>query len=79
LKAANTIEAAPHRVERKQAFAEEPVTTRIRRRQEANADLRGDDHGDEVTEGITPRPQRTFQERIATERQRPQTLENDGR
>src|SRR5262249_35122300 len=37
LKAANTIEAAPQRVERKQAAAEEPVTARIRRRQEANA------------------------------------------
>jgi hypothetical protein len=36
LKAANTIEAAPQRVERKQAEAEEPVTARIRRRQEAN-------------------------------------------
>jgi hypothetical protein len=32
LKAANTIEAAPQRVQRKQAAAEEPVTARIRRR-----------------------------------------------
>jgi hypothetical protein len=36
LKAANTIEATPQRVRQKQSSAEEPVTTRIRRRQEAN-------------------------------------------
>jgi flagellar biosynthesis GTPase FlhF len=35
LKAANTIEATPQRVQRKQAAAEEPITARIRRRQEA--------------------------------------------
>lgn len=34
LKSANTIEATPQRVQRKQATAEEPVTARIRRRQE---------------------------------------------
>jgi N12 class adenine-specific DNA methylase len=36
LKAANTIEAAPQRLRQKQSTAEEPVTTRIRRRHEAN-------------------------------------------
>ncbi|HLW68692.1 MAG TPA: helicase-related protein, partial [Gemmataceae bacterium] len=35
LKAANTIEATPQRVRQKQSSAEEPVTARIRRRQEA--------------------------------------------
>jgi hypothetical protein len=34
LKAANTIEATPQRVQRKQSTAEEPTTARIRRRQE---------------------------------------------
>lgn len=34
LKAANTLEEAPQRTERKQTIAEEPITARIRRRQE---------------------------------------------
>ncbi|WP_202594955.1 DEAD/DEAH box helicase family protein [Blastopirellula marina] len=34
LKAANTLEATPQRTERKQTIAEEPITARIRRRQE---------------------------------------------
>jgi N12 class adenine-specific DNA methylase len=37
LKAANSIEAAPQRAQQKQATAEEPVTSRIRRRREAPA------------------------------------------
>ncbi len=86
LKAANTIEAAPQRVQRKQAAAEEPITARIRRRQQADA---------EVSEAVQPghapaaeaandnhhadndnQPRNssvkplTFQERIALERQR---------
>jgi hypothetical protein len=86
LKAANTIEAAPQRVQRKQAAAEEPITARIRRRQETNT---------EVSEAVQPsripaveaandnhhtdtdnQPRNssvkplTFQERIALERQR---------
>jgi hypothetical protein len=86
LKAANTIEAAPQRVQRKQAAAEEPITARIRRRQEADT---------EISEAVPPgRPSAaeaandnhhadndnqprngsvtplTFQERIALERQR---------
>jgi hypothetical protein len=36
LKAANTIEATPQRARQKQAAAEEPVTARIRRRQDAH-------------------------------------------
>jgi hypothetical protein len=47
LKAANTIESAPQRVQRKQAAAEEPITARIRRRQEANT---------EVSETVQPGP-----------------------
>ncbi len=48
LKAANTIEAAPQRVQRKQAAAEEPITARIRRRrQETNT---------EVCEAVQPDP-----------------------
>jgi hypothetical protein len=39
LKAANTIAAAPQRVQRKQAAAEEPITARIRRRQEASTEV----------------------------------------
>jgi hypothetical protein len=35
LKAANTIDAAPQRVQQKHSTAEEPVTARIRRRKEA--------------------------------------------
>ncbi|MGH7213073.1 MAG: hypothetical protein ACREF1_16630, partial [Acetobacteraceae bacterium] len=38
LKAANTIEATPQRIQRKESSAEEPVTVRIRRRQEANTE-----------------------------------------
>ena len=80
LKAANTIEATPQRVQRKQAAAEEPITARIRRRQEANS---ATDHA--IEHGASPQPPAplppavgvissgrqpmTFQERIAMERQ----------
>jgi ribonuclease HI len=86
LKAANTIEAAPQRVQRKQAAAEEPITTRIRRRQEANTEVSeavqlGHAPGTEATNDNHhadndnhPRngsaKPLTFQERIALERQR---------
>jgi exonuclease VII large subunit len=81
LKAANTIEAAPQRVQRKQAAAEEPITARIRRRQEANTEAgeaippgetpgvegaNDDRHADNDSQ---PRKPLTFQERIALERQ----------
>jgi hypothetical protein len=64
IKAANTIEAAPQRVQRKQAAAEEPVTIRIRKRQPATASADGP--GIQDTEAIKPL---SFQERIAMERQ----------
>jgi hypothetical protein len=82
LKAANTIETTPQRVQSKQATAEEPITPRIRKRQEANS---ASDHpvgGDVSPEpsALQPPPAAgddssalqpmTFQERIATERQR---------
>jgi hypothetical protein len=77
LKAAHTIEATPQRAERKQVAAEEPVTARIRRRQEANS-VAGDavrTEG-ELEEGITRsaeipgNPQLSFCQRIQMERQR---------
>jgi hypothetical protein len=81
LKAANTIENTPQRVQSKQATAEEPITARIRKRQEANS------ASDQSVEGdVSPEPSAlqppaagddssalqpmTFQERIAMERQR---------
>ncbi|MCC6580455.1 MAG: DEAD/DEAH box helicase family protein, partial [Phycisphaeraceae bacterium] len=85
LKAANTIEATPQRVERKQSTAEEPITARIRRRQEAQVTPGPADGHDPVMESgveVQPvqeenspeAPSMTFQERIALERQR----KNDG-
>ncbi len=82
LKAANTIETTPQRVQSKQATAEEPITARIRKRQEANS---ASDHP--VEGDVSPEPSilqpplaagddstagqpMTFQERIAMERQR---------
>jgi hypothetical protein len=81
LKAANTIEATPQRVQRKHAAAEEPITARIRKRQEADS---ASDHPAE--QQVSPQPSApqppaggedssagqpmTFQEQIATERQR---------
>lgn len=80
LKAANTIEATPQRVERKQAAAEEPITARIRRRQEAHAAPGQADGPDAAMEPASdaesikqensPDTPITFQERIALERQR---------
>jgi hypothetical protein len=77
LKAANTIETTPQRVQRKQAAAgEEPITARVRRRQEANA-VSTQAMVTEVTAEAGPvstrhssgKPTMTFQERIALERQ----------
>jgi hypothetical protein len=79
LKAANTIEAAPQRVERKQAAAEEPITARIRRRTEAIPASDPASQPDAPSPTGTPadraqdsstKPQMTFQERLAVERQR---------
>lgn len=79
LKAANTIEATPQRVQRKQAAAEEPITARIRRRQEAHpASGQAGEHDAlmEAASEVQPaeenspgKPPMTFQERIALERQ----------
>jgi len=80
LKVANTIEAAPQRVRQKQSSAEEPVTARIRRRTEAlpasEAEIQPDaaSSAGEVlppaAEENSPKPPMTFQERLATERER---------
>jgi hypothetical protein len=82
LKAANSIETVPQRVQLKQATAEEPITARIRKWQEANS---ASDHSVESDVSAEPpalqpptaagedssvdQPM-TFQERIAMERQR---------
>jgi N12 class adenine-specific DNA methylase len=78
LKAAHTIEAAPQRAERKHVAAEEPVTARIRRKQETgypsdqdrNHDGQPDDQKPVQPAGNEASPDKptTFQERIARER-----------
>src|SRR5262249_29899570 len=80
LKAANTIETTPQRVQRKQAAAEEPITARIRKRQEANDDTveppspeaANDNHhaADDNQRTDLSVKQMTFQERITLDRQR---------
>lgn len=81
LKAANTIEATPQRTERRQTAAEEPITARIRRRQEGHsANNQAGEHdaameaADKVRqaeqEDSPGKPSMTFQERIILERQR---------
>ena len=80
LKAAHNIDATPQRVRQKHSSAEEPVTARIRRRVEGSAANEAI-HSDAGTEtGIAPtlqlpensasKPQMSFRERIAMERQR---------
>ena len=78
LKGANTIDAAPQRVQRKHVSAEEPIAARIRRRQEEMLTLDQAGQQDErPTEAATAAPEpnlsarpMTFQERVAIERQR---------
>jgi len=83
LKAAHSIEATPQRVRQKHSTAEEPVTARIRRRQEANPVSVQAAEPDTATSeaGAAPTPEATsqnsstnvpttFQQRIAMERQR---------
>lgn len=80
LKAANTIEATPQRARQKHSTAEEPITARIRRRQEAHpAPGLAADHSalqpatdmqQDERDKSPARPPLTFQERIAQERQR---------
>jgi hypothetical protein len=81
LKGANAIEATPQRAGKKQVSAEEPITARIRRRQEANYDselsveadgeLRGAEGSPMALAGANPasKPPQSFQERITLERQ----------
>jgi len=81
LKAANSIEATPQRVRQKQESAEEPVTARIRRHQEAvsasdqairpdAASGAGAEQQTESAQHSSIKSPLTFQERIAMERQR---------
>jgi len=66
LKAANTIEATPQRIQRKQAAAEEPITARIRRRQE---DTRLTNEAGSSESAAQEPKALSFQERIKRERQ----------
>jgi hypothetical protein len=81
LKAAHSIESTPQRVRQKQSTAEEPVTARIRRRTEAipaSGEATQPDAASPAGESVPPasrenssnKPQMTFQERIAMERER---------
>ncbi len=82
LKAARSVEATPQRIQSKQATAEEPITARIRKRQEANSASAHPVEGDVSPEpsALAPPPAAgedssagqpmTFQERIALERKR---------
>ncbi len=70
LKAANSVEATPQRVRPKQSTAEEPITSRIRRRAESMpAAGSTNDAGAIPVAGITQQQSMTFQERLARERQ----------
>ena len=71
LKAANTIETTPQRVQSKQATAEEPITARIRKRQEA---LIAETPAQEADESAADAM--SFRERILRERQ--QNAEGEG-
>jgi len=81
IQAANTIDAAPQRDRYKPSSAEEPITSRIRRRTEAvpasdpiaEFDFAADDGGADQgarTQSASVDPPNTFQERIIVERQR---------
>ncbi|MBX9580303.1 MAG: DEAD/DEAH box helicase family protein [Gemmataceae bacterium] len=78
LKAANAIEAAPQRGGQTQATAEEPITARIRRRQEQTGTgtaqpggMSGPDTESTLSDagsGTAERPPRSFRDRIRLER-----------
>lgn len=81
LKAINTIEATPQRARQKHSTAEEPITARIRRRQEAHSATGQAGEHDAAVEPVSEvqsiqeenspgTPPMTFQERIALERKR---------
>ena len=70
VKAAHSIEATPQRARQKNSSAEEPVTARIRRRTEAVATSQpGPGLPPESARDSSSKPQPTFQERVAAERQ----------
>jgi hypothetical protein len=76
LKAATTVEAMPQRARQKQSTAEEPVTARIRRRQEASTASAQAPEADADTSipAATPqtpsaKTQPTYQQRLINERQ----------
>jgi len=80
LKAAHNIEATPQRVRQKSSSAEEPVTARIRRRQETNpvsgeaVEAKGGPGAGETSppplaENSSRKSLKTFQERFVMERQ----------
>jgi hypothetical protein len=81
IKAANTIEGTPQRARQKRSSAEEPITARIRRRQEANpaSDQAVQPDGvsgaretlpGAVRQDSAGKPPLSFRERITLERQR---------
>ena len=81
LKAAHSIEATPQRARQKHSSAEEPVTARIRRRQETNTvageagKADGESGAGETSlpasaENSEIKPKMTFQERVILERQK---------
>ncbi len=82
LKAANSVEVTPQRARQKRSSAEEPVTARIRRWQEANAgtaeavqpgqapQARAANDNHYAANDNQPQKPLTFQERLALERQR---------
>jgi hypothetical protein len=74
LKAAHTIEAAPQRIRQNQSTAEEPVTTRIRRRTELtdSADSTRSNRAESRVgrNDSAPKPRMTHSERIQEERER---------
>ena len=81
LKAANTIEGTPQHTRQKHTTAEEPITTRIRKRQEANTvageavEAEGEVGGGEAlpptsAEDSAGKPAMSLQKRIALDRRR---------
>ena len=70
LKAANTVEATPQRLQQKHSTAEEPVTARIRRLQNPDAASEAETETRPVSDDSSPEgPAMTFGERILRERQ----------
>ena len=80
IKAANTIEARPQRIGQKQSSAEEPITARIRRKTEgvtasdpiAESNVTEESvgvHQEGSSENSSLNAPKTFQERLAAERQ----------